>query len=121
MERFFEFSYDEPFLKEFDCSNALVFSISDRGDFDNCETLLPDGCLFNGLENAVLFKTRIHQVRELLKSVLIENSKLELFIGESGTALDEFDSYCINLNEFGIVTEKLNTICQPDLHLTILA
>lgn len=117
---FFEFSYTEPFLEDY-IDKYFCFSISDDQYFDNCERLLlPDGSSINGYKNSAQFKTRMGYIETVLKKIMEKESKVELFIGDSGTELYEFDLYSISLNSFcDFATDKLNSIITPDLHLII--
>lgn len=117
---FYEFSYIEPFLEHY-IDKYFCFSISDDQYFDNCEMLLlPDGSSISGHENNIPFKIRMEYIKNVLEKIMKKESKMELFIGDSGTELSEFDLYTISLNNFmDFATDKLNKIVTPDLHLII--
>lgn len=118
---FYEFSYIEPFLENY-IDKYFCFSISDNQYYDNCEMLLlPDKSSVNGNENHIPFKIRMSYIKCLLEIIMKKGSKVELFIGDSGTELFEFDVYTISLNNFlDFVTDKLNKNVTSDLHLIII-
>lgn len=117
---FYEFSYIEPFLENY-IDKYFCFSISDNQYYDNCEMLLlPDKASINGNENHIPFKSRMIYIKSLLEIIMKNGSKVELFIGDSGAELFEFDIYTISLNNFlDFATDKLNRIVTSDLHLII--
>lgn len=117
---FCEFSYIEPFLEHYN-NQYFCFSIADDQFFDNCEKLLlSDGSSINGYENNIPFKIRMGYIENALEKIMEKVSKAELFIGDSGTELSEFDLYTVSLSSFSdFATDKLNSIVAPDLHLII--
>ncbi len=117
---FYELSYEEPFLKEFQYDNNLIYSLSDNFACDNCEMLLlPDNCVSNARRNHLPFQERMKQVENILKTILDSAKELNLFVGDSGALLNDFDHYKINIQEFIQITHSLNSINPPYLHLTI--
>lgn len=117
---FFNLSYNEPALKDYSMKDYLFFSIADSFEYDNCEMLLlPDECLFNNRRNPIPFTERLTQFKSILELIFNIVPKVELFIGDSGTLLDEFQEKRISITDFMQVSNWLNSEIPVDLHLII--
>ncbi len=117
----FNLGYEEPILHkvQFDPS-YVICSLSDGPTCDNCEMLLlPDFCCFNGKSNPIMFCERMHQIECILKTILTEVCKVELFIGYSGALWDEFSHLMLRLDDFLQTASLLNSISPPNLHFVI--
>lgn len=116
----FELAYEEPFLSEICDSNKLICDFSDRPNSDNCELLLlPDGCSFNGSKNIVSFASRMARLEVILTAILKQAGSVDLFVGDSGTALDSFKEYTFSICDLSKNIGILNTIAPPDVHFRI--
>ena len=116
----FTLAYIEPFLLEISDSNKLICDFSDGPNSDNCELLLlPDGCSFNGNKNISSFASRMMQLEVILIAILKQTDRVDLFIGDSGTALDSFEEYTFSICDLLKNTGILNTIAPPDVHFRI--
>lgn len=117
---FYEQSNDEPVLSEFQNKSNIICSLSDNCIYNNCEMLLlPDNCFLNGKSNAVPFQERLSQIEEILKAILNNAQKIDLFIGDSGANWDDYVHYDINIHEFLRIASSLNSMNPPDLHFII--
>ncbi len=104
---FFDFNYTEPVAEHYK-NSAFIFSLADDGYYDNCEKLLlPDNCVINDFKNEIPFIKRMQDLACLINTVLDKSSSLELFIGESGTDYNDFDSYSTNVNSFPYLANRL--------------
>lgn len=116
-----ELSYNEPLCDKYKKGDYLLFSISDAHYADNCEMfLLPDGCLINGKRNNMPFSERMSIFEKILLNILKKTQLIHLFVGDSGTAFDDYEEKCIDLFEFKDEIMHLNATTPPDLHFTLL-
>ena len=119
---FFEMEYEEPFLKQLETKDgSLIISIADSKKYDNCEMLLlPDGCSINYRENKIPFQERMMQMQEVLKTILDYGEKIDLFIGNSGVDLSEFDECEVCVDDFSMAANRLlNTKQSVDVHFKL--
>ena len=116
----YKLSYNEPLLRHYVDKTCLIFSFSDNSHYDTCEMLLlPDNCFYNGIENMVPFHKRMQNVEAILTKILEHGSMIDLFIGDSGTQMNEFEENQLHVCEFHHISNSLNTILPPDLHLNL--
>lgn len=117
---FHELFYTEPFLEDFCIEGYLLCSFSDNFEYDNCEMLLlPDNCYINGKNNVVPFQHRMLQMETILRAILTVVPRIDLFIGDSGTSLQNFIENSIEIHDFMKMTRCLNSIAPPDIHYII--
>ncbi len=118
---FFKLSYFEPFLKEYNTDECIIFSIVDNNSFDNCEMLfLPDNCYFNVKTNGLSFNERMAILKAACENILQYESKMEIFIGNSGAEFSEYEHISVDpINFEKILIESLNVFDVPSLHFSI--
>ena len=119
---FFEHEYQEPLLDEYD--SPFVISIADAPKHDNCEMLLlPDGYYYNGRTNTNSFVERMAVLRDVVIFLRSVGQSVELFLGTSGTAYDEFVEFHTSAEDIAQMLEKY--YCPPgqwmesDVHIII--
>ena len=113
-------SYNEPFLDYYRDKKIITLNFVDNRTCDNCEMLfLADNCSYNGTENVTPFHERMRNVATILTRILNCCPSIDLYIGDSGMQIDEFEEVSIPVHEFHRVISSLNTAVPSDLHLII--
>ena len=113
-------SYKEPFLEHYKNNKIITLNFADNNTHDICEMLfLPDNCSYNGAKNVTRFHERMRNVEAILIRILKCCSTFDLYIGESGMQIDEFEDVSISIHDFYPISHCLNTVTPPDLHLII--
>lgn len=111
---------DDPVCYGEALSDTFVLSLADSDVHNNCEMLLlPDYCSINGRTNTLPFVERAIVFQRIMAPLITSLGTVDVFVGESGTQLDEYVHYCVSLNEFAEVMMQMNSIHAPDLHITI--
>ena len=108
--------YMEPFLSSINQHEYSFFSISNSYSDNSCEMFfLPDNWLFNGRRNDVPFIARMKQLENIFSYILKYVSVLELYIGDTGTELIDFETIEIEVSKFtDSINANLNS-CDSDL------
>ena len=110
------FEYAEPFLSNINQYDFSLFSISNSYMDNSCEMLfLPDNWLFNGRRNDVLFVIRMKQLEKIFSFILKSASRIELYLGDSGTELIDFETIEIEVSKFTDSVNVLFNFCDSDL------
>ena len=114
--------WKEPIVETFS-NHPVIFSMVDGDEHDNCEMLLlPDHWVVNGKTNTVPARKRMQLFDDIAKYAISQYSKIDFYIGESGTLPDEYEQIqidCLQLSAFLIdQLERLNTCLS--LHITIV-
>lgn len=111
---------DEPLIDSFPPEDYLIFSIADNNEFDNCEMLLlPENCSLNGKKNLVPFVNRMELIKDIMNDTLKFVPQIDLFIGNSGANIDEFEEHQIVISQFLQIALRLNDPFSPDIHFII--
>ena len=115
----FFLDYKEPFLEDY-AEDNFIFSISDNDVFDNCEFfLLADNSFINGQTNYTCFRDRMEIFKSLTEKILLYAKKMEVFIGESGLAFEEFCHFDITTDELLPLLSRLNAVDPESMHIVI--
>lgn len=109
--------YEEPALSRYS-HDYLICSITDGPNNSNCEEfLLADGCYYSGGKNNIPFLIRMRNLAWVVGKIESISSKVELFLGDSGTEYDDYREIIISAADFPVVANNLfNNVGFPQLH-----
>lgn len=100
--------WSEPLLSSIQ-KDSFVVNVVDNPQADNCEMfLLPDGWYSNGNTNKVEFRERMKFLQELSGFFISRKHNVELYLGQSGTNLEDFFDVTLKIND--LVDYLLKTV-----------
>ena len=118
----FHVDWIEPILSHIK-KDALFINLVDSPGSDNCELLfLPDGWYFNAQTNEKTFKERMRFLQEISDILIKDKHCVNLYLGQSGTLLEEFIFVELKKNELvDYLTKNIGLYGVDEaLHITIV-
>lgn len=89
--------WQEPFISNIVKENTFIVNIIDSPTKDNCDFfLIPDAWFINGKTNDIAFNKRMFFLEEIARVFLNINCSVDLYIGQSGTELEDFTYVLLN-------------------------
>lgn len=119
----FDGFFQEPFIESYEFHKGIfAFNIADNFSYLNCEHLLRADW-FNVEEESEwgTLRERLNKINAMLRCAYEYGSQAELFIGESGDELDDFQQIYTSLDDMrdDIVAAYREAKMEPCVHLLI--
>lgn len=119
----FDGFFQEPFIESYEFHKGIfAFNIADNFSYLNCEHLLrADWCNVEEESEWGTLRERLNKINAMLRCAYEYGSQAELFIGESGDELDDFQQIYTSLDDMrdDIVAAYREAKMEPCVHLLI--
>ena len=119
----FDGFFQEPFIESYEFHKGIfAFNIADNFSYLNCEHLLrADWCNAEEESEWGTLRERLNKINAMLRCAYEYGSQAELFIGESGDELDDFQQIYTSLDDMrdDIVAAYREAKMEPCVHLLI--